>query len=549
VTDLLPDPWREALLESSLDCVIIMDAAGLIVDFNNGTAETFGLDRQGTIGRRLGDVFVPPELRARHSAGLARYLATGDSRILGTRVEVQALHASGRRLPVELSIVRLRGTDPPLFVGHLRTIEARLRSQRRLRVSAGVHAVLASESDVDAAVRETLFALGKALDWVCVQFWSATENPAGVTLRAWWDRPDPSIDLTQFRRIDRFAPGIGLPGTVLTTGEPSWIEDLATAANFPRIKLAVAAGFRTGIALPIHVRGRVVAVIEAFSREREARDEELLRLLDALGSQLGHFIEESGIRAERDAMLVREQKANRLKDEFLAVISHELRTPLSPIVGWARMLLAQPSTPTSMRTGLESIERNALLQTQLVEDLLDVSSIIAGKLTIAPVRTEAASAIMASAETVRAAAADKRIQLSVDAPVGLPAVLADPRRLQQILSNVLSNAVKFTPEGGNIAVTAREAGGMLDVAVRDSGMGIDRAFLPRVFDRFRQEDARSTRASGGLGLGLSIVQDLVIAHGGTVQVVSEGAGRGTTVMIRLPLYQISPTVKPSGNGS
>lgn len=273
------------------------------------------------------------------------------------------------------------------------------------------------------------------------------------------------------------------------------------------------------------------------------------RLLDALGSQLGHFIEESGIRAERDAMLVREQQINRLKDEFLAVVSHELRTPLSPILGWARMLLAQPSTPDSMRIALQSIERNALLQTHLVEDLLDVSSIMAGKLTIAPVPTDLAAAIMASVETVRAAAADKRLQLTAGVPAWLPAVLADPRRLQQILSNVLSNAVKFTPERGTIAVTGREAGGMLEVVVKDSGIGIDQAFLPRVFDRFLQADAQSTRTAGGLGLGLSIVRDLVTAHAGTVQVDSEGAGRGTAVTIRLPLQQISPTLKPSGNGS
>jgi PAS domain S-box-containing protein len=549
VSDGVPDPWREALLESSLDCVIIMDAAGNIVDFNTGTAETFGLDRQATIGRRLGDVFVPPELRDRHNAGLARYLATGESSILGTRIEVPALHASGRHLPVELSIVRLRGTDPPLFVGHLRTIEARLRSQRRLRVSAGVHAVLASETDVNAAVRQTLSALGEALGWACVQFWSATENPAGLTLRAWWSRPDPPLDLTQFRRINTFAPGTGLPGMVLLTGEPLWLEDLAAASNFPRIRMALAAGFSTGMALPVHVGGRVVGVIEAFSQEREGRDEELLQLLGALGSQLGHFIEESGIRAERDAMLAREQEANRLKDEFLAMVSHELRTPLSPIVGWARMLVAHPSTPASMRLGLESIERNAVLQTHLVEDLLDVSSIMAGTLKIAPVPTASAAAIFASIETVRAAAAAKGVQLAVDADEGLPPVLADPRRLQQIITNVLSNAIKFTPEGGAVTVTGSESNGMLEVVVKDSGMGIDSAFLPRVFDRFRQGDGRSTRSAGGLGLGLSIVKDLVTAHGGSVQVDSVGAGRGTTVTIRLPLYQMSPTVKPSGNGS
>jgi len=547
VPDLFLDPWRDALLESSLDCVIIMDASGRIVDFNRGTAKTFGLDRDATIGQRLGDVFVPPELRDQHSAGLARYLATGESRIVGTRVEVSALHASGRRMPVELSIVRLRGTDPPLFVGHLRTIEPRLRSQRRLRVSAAVHAVLATEDDVESAVRTTLSALGDALGWLSVQFWSVRDE--GLSLRAWWDRPAPAIDVSLLRAIRAFKAGAGIPGIVLATGQPLWIEDLATAAEFPRMESALSLGVHTAIALPIDVRGRVVGVIEAFSSEQEERDEELLQLLGALGSQLGHFIEESQARAERDAMLVREQEANRLKDEFLAIVSHELRTPLAPIVGWARMLLEQPPTPDRLRIGLQSIERNALLQTHLVEDLLDVSRMMAGKLSIAPVRTEPAAAVLASVETVRAAAADRRLQLSVDAPDALPDVLADPRRLQQILSNVLSNAVRFTPQGGTIAVTARVAEGWLEVVVNDSGMGIEPAFLPHVFDRFRQADGRATRTAGGLGLGLSIVRDLVSAHGGSVVVASEGAGRGTTVTIRLPAYQMSPAVNPSGNGS
>ena len=412
-----------------------------------------------------------------------------------------------------------------------------------------MHAVLATAADAESAVRETLPALGEALGCLCVQFWVVEEDRAGIVLRGWWDRPDQSHDMAPLRGITRFASGIGLPGTVLSTGQPVWLEDVATAANFPRMEPAISIGAHGAIALPIEVRGRAMGVIEAFSAELESRDEELLQLLAALGSQLGHFIQESGARAERDAMLAREQEANRLKDEFLAVISHELRTPLSPIVGWTRMLLEQSSTPESMRIGLRSIERNAQLQSHLVEDLLVVSSMMAGKLTIAPVPTDSAGAILASVETVRAASTEKRIQLAVDAPAGLPAVLADPRRLQQILSNVLSNAIKFTPEGGTIALTAREAGGMLEVVIKDSGTGIDPAFLPRVFDRFRQADARSTRTAGGLGLGLSIVRDLVVAHGGSVNLASDGVGRGTTVTIRLPISQMSPTANPSGNGS
>ena len=649
--DHLPDPWREALLETSLDCVIIMDAAGRLVDFNEGTATTFGLDRDQTIGRLLGDVFVPPELRERHRAGMARYLATGESDIVGTRVEVPALHASGRRIPIELAIVRLRDTDPPLFVGHLRPIEARLRSERRLQVSAAVNAGLACAEDVDSAVRNTLAALGDALGWVAVQFWSANEGRSTVELRAWWDRPEPAVDASALRSTRTFAEGVGLPGTVLATREAVWIEDVAASSNFPRVAAATALGIRTAIGLPIDVRGRVVAVIEAFGPEYEARDEELLRLLAALGSQLGHFIEETSARtalaqsearyhevlaslqdgfsvldadlrylyanrqaaewarlapdeimgrflwdvfpsicatpfvdairrsqaerrpvtvegfhvdldrwmeariyphsegtalfvrdiskrkrgeAERAELLAREREANRVKDEFLAVVSHELRTPLSPIIGWARLLQERPASPEQTRIALQSIERNALLEAQLVEDLLDVSRIMAGKLTIAPVPTDVAAAILAALDTGRGPAAAKTLQLSAAAPSTLPPVFADPKRLQQILSNLVSNAIKFTPDGGTIAIVPREAGDQVEIVVRDSGMGIDPAFLPHVFDRFRQADSRTTSASGGLGLGLSIVRDLVAAHGGSVVVTSDGLGHGTTVTVRLP---------------
>jgi PAS domain S-box-containing protein len=549
VPDHESDPWREALLESSLDCVIIMDASGLIVDVNRGTVETFGVPRDQAVGRTLAEVFVPPELREQHNAGLARYLATGESRILGTRVEVPALHASGRRIPVELSIVRLRSTSPPLFVGHLRTIEARQRSQRRLRVSAAVHSVLATAGDADAAVSQTMSALGEALGWLCVQYWATAADDASVQLRSWWERPDHVPGLTPLRTVSAFAAGEGLPGAVLATAAPIWIEDLSAAANFPRSAQTAALGVHTAIGLPVDVGGRIVGVIEAFSGVPESRDEELVQLLAALGSQLGHVMEQSAVRVEREALLAREQAANRLKDEFLAVVSHELRTPLAPIVGWARMLRDPKASADQLRAGLESIERNAVLETHLVEDLLDVSRMMAGKFSIEPVRLDPAAPLAGAAEGARASARDKGVDLRVEIAAALPAVAGDPQRLQQVFSNLLSNAIKFTPDGGQVAVAAREAEGWLHVTVTDTGIGIPAEFLPHVFDRFRQADGRSTRAAGGLGLGLSIVRDLVAAHGGTVAVQSAGPGLGATVTVKLPPYQMSPTVKPSGNGS
>ncbi len=229
------------------------------------------------------------------------------------------------------------------------------------------------------------------------------------------------------------------------------------------------------------------------------------------------------------------EAANRIKDEFLATLSHELRTPLTSLLGWASVLREAGNEPALLSEGIEAIDRNARVQAQLIDDLLDVSRIVSGKLHLDVRPLDIGSVTRAAIDVVRPAADAKAILLEFVAEPGLGAISADSARLHQVVWNLLSNAVKFTPQGGKIDVYVKQDGSQAKVTVRDSGEGIDPEFLPSVFDRFRQADSSTTRNFGGLGLGLAVVRHLVELHGGTVSAESEGIGKGATFSVTFPL--------------
>ncbi|MDM9379277.1 ATP-binding protein [Chlorogloeopsis sp. ULAP01] len=253
--------------------------------------------------------------------------------------------------------------------------------------------------------------------------------------------------------------------------------------------------------------------------------------------------EQKQLQQQRDRILQREQAAreeaevaNRIKDEFLAVLSHELRSPLNPILGWAKLLLAGKLDEIATRRALETIERNAKLQTQLIEDLLDVSRILQGKMVISQVNL--ATTIEAALETVRLAAQAKGIQIHKNFATDVVIVSGDSARLQQIVWNLLSNAIKFTPSGGRVEIWLECIDSFALITIKDTGKGISSKFLPYVFEYFRQEDGKTTRKFGGLGLGLAIVRHLSELHGGTVKVESQGEGMGAIFRVKLPLMKV-----------
>jgi PAS domain S-box-containing protein len=251
------------------------------------------------------------------------------------------------------------------------------------------------------------------------------------------------------------------------------------------------------------------------------------------------FDREREAREKAEAARQEAENANRMKDEFLATLSHELRTPLNSILGWAHLLGAGKLGEAEKQQGVDVILRNAKTQAQLIEDLLDMSRIISGKLRLTVYPLQPAPILHAALDAIRPAAAAKGIELHEEIIPGDEFILADAVRLQQIVWNILTNAVKFTPEGGRIELEARRRGDHYLIRIGDTGAGIAPQFLPHIFDRFRQADSSSTRSHGGLGLGLSIVRHMVERHNGTVRAESEGVGRGATFLVELPLQTLT----------
>jgi len=255
-----------------------------------------------------------------------------------------------------------------------------------------------------------------------------------------------------------------------------------------------------------------------------------------------YLLQQEQAQTERDQLLASEraargeaEHASRTKDEFLATLSHELRTPLNAVLGWTQVLRTTPALSADAVTALTVIERNARSQAQIIADLLDMSSIISGKVRLDVQPFDVASVVNATVETVRPAAQAKSIRLRVVLDPMAGPLRGDPNRLQQVLWNLLTNAVKFTPKDGRVSVTLARANSHLEIEVADNGEGIDPEFLPHVFDRFRQADASAARHHGGLGLGLSIAKQLVEMHGGSISAKSPGKGAGATFRVALPL--------------
>ncbi|WP_138497181.1 ATP-binding protein [Nostoc sp. PA-18-2419] len=249
------------------------------------------------------------------------------------------------------------------------------------------------------------------------------------------------------------------------------------------------------------------------------------------------------IAQERQKAQQAAEVANRIKDEFLAIVSHELRSPLNPILGWAKLLKNRSLNEATTARAIDTIERNAVLQAQLIEDLLDISRILRGKLALNLETVNLAFTIEAALETVQLAAEAKSIQINLHLDLGIGQVRGDSSRLQQVVWNLLSNAIKFTPSGGQVEVYLEQIDSQIQLRVCDTGKGINPDFLPHVFEYFRQADSSTSRSSGGLGLGLAIVRQLVELHGGRVWAQSPGEGQGATFTVSLPVMQQSVELK------
>jgi signal transduction histidine kinase/response regulator RpfG family c-di-GMP phosphodiesterase len=374
-------------------------------------------------------------------------------------------------------------------------------------------------------------------DWCCVDLWEG----AGTIRRVAIAQPDTATSRIGAELSRRFPPRpdapIGSP-QVIRSGQSALAAEVtdamlrAAATDADHLALLQQLGACSFMIVPLIARDRTlgaITFISAESQRRYARED--LLLAEDLASRAALAVDNARLYQESQVL-------NRVKDEFLATLQHELRTPLNAIVGWLTVLELEPPDAETLREGIEVMRRSAAAQTALINDVLDVSRIITGKLELAPVRLdlarEVASAVAQFQLSIRTKGLDLRIRIADPEVV----VFGDALRMQQIIWNLLSNAIKFTAPGGHVVVALRAADGLAELSVTDDGQGIDPEFLPHVFERFRQEDGSLTRVHGGLGLGLAIVRHLTELHGGTATVSSAGRGRGATFTISIPLLRV-----------
>jgi signal transduction histidine kinase/ActR/RegA family two-component response regulator len=337
---------------------------------------------------------------------------------------------------------------------------------------------------------------------------------------------------TFVQQLGRVAVGSGPWGTAVALRQPVAVHDIETDERFAEDRpLAEASGYRAVYCVPLQARtGQIVGAMATFFAEPHTPSARDRQLVEMYGSQASEFIENA--RHYEDL-----RDASRLKDEFLATLSHEIRTPLNAVLGWASLLRRTHASTIDEKSAhaLEAIERNSRVQSQLVEDLLDISRIVTGKMRLSFSPVDLRAVIYGALDTVRPAAENKRLQLTHTVSADDVTVFGDAARLQQVVWNLLANAVHCTPEGGHISVRVEQSTGGIAITIADDGCGIPSTLLPHVFERFRQGDGAGGPSSRrGLGLGLAIVRHLVEAHGGRVEASSPGVGMGATFTVTLP---------------
>ena len=533
-------------VEAAPAALVMVDQQGAILVVNALAEQLFGYARHELVGQPI-ELLVPQRFRQRHPGDRASFAGNPSRRPMGAGRDLYALRKDGTELAVEIGLSPFTTASGVFVLAAIVDISERRRGEQRQATLHAVTRVLADSAGLTDATVPILQAICSNLEWDVGALWTVDRDAGVLRCVDVWHRP--SVSVLEFEAVTRewiFALGVGLVGRVWESGEPTWIPDVVKDENFPRVPYAVREGLHGAFAFPIRLAGDVHGVIEFYSREVRLPDREMLAIMDSLGSQIGQFIARRRAEDERAQLLVREraaraeaEAANRAKDEFLAMLGHELRNPLGAISNAAHVF-DHAGTPRDQAVrARQVIIRQTEHLAHLVDDLLDVGRAIAGKIMLDLQPVDLGSVV---GHSVRALRASGRIaqQLTVDAASAW--VHADAVRIGQVVGNLLSNAVKYTPPGGSIhVVVGREAGDAV-IRVEDAGSGLSADLLPRIFDLFVQGPQVADRALGGLGVGLTLVRRLVELHGGTVDASSEGPGRGSTFVVRLPGV-IAPAVE------
>ena len=440
---------------------------------------------------------------------------------------------SGRMIWTEARLARKRDGDRLITRGVTIDITARKEAERRTQFLNEASTVLASSLDYDLTLTHVAqLSVGELADWCTIDLLEEDGELRRVTTVHRDLSKRESLDYLQQQTAAH--QRVGAIRQTIESNEPLLITEAATALfdrahpDDPRLAAALAdLGVESCIIVPLTAGGRTFGAISIVSATR-VFDERDLELACELGRRAGYAV--ANARLYREA-----QEANRAKDEFLVTLSHELRTPMTATLGWASMLRRQDVTPEHFRLALDTIDQSTQIQAKLVDEILDVSRIVTGKLQLRVAQLDVRKVVEAAVDAIRPSVAAKQLDLRITRCDEPALALADATRLQQVMWNLLSNAVKFTPAGGSISVDVAAADdGQVRVTVSDTGIGIPPKFVPHVFERFRQADGSTSRAHGGLGLGLALVKNMVELHGGSVSVTSDGEGRGATFTITLP---------------
>jgi len=517
-----------ALVAASPLSVMVLDLDGTVQVWNPAAERMYGWSAQEVLGRFLPAV---PDARREEFAQHLRAVAAG--KVLLGRETVRH-RRGGEPFDAALWTARLEGPDGKVrCMSIVADVTERKRAERGMQLLARAGELLGSTAELEPMLQGVAaLAVPHFAEWCLID----RLQPDGTFQRVVAHADPRHADLAWAMRRRTYASrpehsaDAAARASALT---PELLDALAGDASHRRQLEAL--GLRAVLCVPLRVESRMLGTLTWLTTQvGQSYGEPELRLAEDLARRVALSLDRVRLFDEARQSQLRAEDANRTKDEFLATLSHELRTPLTSILGYAHMLRRGAIPEDRRARAHEVIERNAKAQAQLVGDMLDLARIATGKLRLEVQPVDAAAAVEAAVEAVRLAADEKGVAVEVaPADPGAP-ILADPDRLQQVLWNLLTNAIKFSPRGARVRIRMVQADAHTTFEVADDGEGIPAAFMPRLFERFSQADGSSTRAHGGLGLGLSLVRHLVELHGGTVSAQSDGEGHGATFTVRLP---------------